>query len=169
MNKAFVLLVSTAILFIFLALASCGYRLTSSVPIDMPQGITTLYIDRVENPSTEPWLESRLISEVRDEFSRRGQISWVNKEQADGLMHLIITQYRDYTKVERANEETLKSEVALSLEAKILSAQNMEVLWVSAPVHVRESFTGISEKSRAEERVVRDAADILANQLSSEF
>lgn len=169
MNKATALLLSPALLLIFLVLSSCGYHLSSSLPIDMPQGMTRLYIDRVENPSTEPWLESRLISEVRDEFSRRGRVTWVDRHEAEGLLHLIITRYRDYTKVESAREETLKSEVALSLEARIISARNMEVLWVSSPVHARESFTGSSEKSRAEERVVRDAADILANQLSSQF
>jgi len=169
MNKASARMVSTAFLLISLVFSSCGYRLSSSVPIDMPHGMTNLYIEQVDNPSTEPWLESRLISEVRDEFSRRGQVSWVDRDQAQGLMHLIITRYRDYTKVETAEEETLKSEIALSLEARILSAQNMEVLWISSPVHVRESFTGSSEKNRAEERVVRDAADILANQLTAGF
>lgn len=155
--------------FFFTSLVSCGYQLSSSVPIDMPQDITSLYIDRVENPSTEAWIESRLISEVRDEFSRRGQVSWVDKSQAEGLLHLIITRYRDYTKVEGADEKTLKSQIVLTLKGKILSAKDREVLWISSPVHVRESFTGVAEKSRAEERVVRDAADALANQLGSGF
>lgn len=155
--------------FLFTSLASCGYQLSSSVPIDMPQGITSLYIDRIENPSTEAWLESRLISGVRDEFSRRGRVSWVEKSQADGFLHLIITRYRDYTKVESADEKTLKSQIVLSLQGKILSARDREVLWISSPVHVRESFTGAAEKRRAEERVIRDAADALANQLGSGF
>ncbi len=149
--------------------SACGYRLSSSVPLDLPGKITTLYIEEVVNPSTEPWLESRLISEVRDEFSRRGRVSWVGRGQAQGLMHLIITRYRDYTKVESAAEETLKSELALSLEGRILSAKDRKVLWISSPVHVRESFTGVRQKRRAERRIVQDAADALANQLSADF
>ena len=163
------LAITIAFQLIALLLPSCGYQLSSSVPMEMPQGINRLFIDHVENPSTEPWLESRLISEVRDEFSRRGHVLWVDRDQAEGLLHLIITRYRDYSRVESAEEETLKSEIALSLEARILSAKDREVLWVSSPVHERESFVGIQEKREAERRVVQDVADALANQLSSGF
>ena len=152
-----------------LVLFSCGYHLSSSSPIELPQGISTLYIDKVENPTTKAWLESALISEVRDEFTRRGRVQWVERAQAQGLVHLIVTRYSDQTSVEGADEETLKSEISMTLVGKILAAQKKEVIWVSRPVHARESFTGSSEKTRAEERVIQDAADDLANQLSAGF
>jgi outer membrane lipopolysaccharide assembly protein LptE/RlpB len=168
MNRRHAVLLSVAA-FLLAVLPACGYHLSSSVPIEMPHGITSLYIDRVENPSTEQWIQSRLISEVRDEFTRRGQVAWVDRDQAEGLLELIITRYRDYTKVESAEEETLRSQIALSMEARILSAKDRSLLWASSPVNVRESFTGAGEKREAERRVIEDAADALAGQLSAGF
>jgi len=152
--------------------AGCGYHLSSSSPITLPEGMTRLYLEEVQNPTTESWLEPTLRSALRDEFSRRGRISWVHRDEAEGVVRLDIEQYTASAKLENAREQTIKSEVRLRLHGRIFRSRDHHLLWKSNTVLATESYVGPrdgTERREAERRVVDLAVEKLADDLGQGF
>jgi len=153
-------------------LQGCGYQLSASAPIALPEGMSALYLEGVSNPTTQSWLEPSLRSALRDEFTRRGQVSWVDRQDADGLLKIDILSYTSGTKLENALEETVRSQVVLRLQATISRGSDQTMAWSSGRVSARESFSGAEdgpEARDAEQRVVALAVEKLADTLGQEF
>jgi hypothetical protein len=150
----------------------CGYQFSASAPITLPENMTRLYFEKLANPSTEPWLEPSMRSEIRQEFSRRGQVRWVEETQAEGLLQVDITRFSSSAKLEDAQEDTVKSEVVLEIQARIFRQADRELVWRSGNVSARVSYTG-PEDSSQEREAQEDALDLvverLANQMSQSF
>lgn len=158
--------------YFLLHIFACGYKWTASNPISLPKGITKLYLEKVENPTTQTWLEPRLRTALKEEFTKRGQIQWVKETKTQGLVQIDITHFSSSTKLEDAQKRTVKSEVTLGLEVKIFSQPEHVLLWNSGSVVVRESYTGPEEgtqRRKAEYRVVDLGVEKVANKLSQEF
>jgi outer membrane lipopolysaccharide assembly protein LptE/RlpB len=152
--------------------ASCGYHLSSSAPITLPEGMTRLFLEEIDNPTTESWLEPALRSALRDELSRRGRIEWVDKDRAEGLVRLDIEQYTASAKLENAKEQTVKSEVRLRLRGRIFRSRDHHLLWESGTVLATESFVGPregTEQREAQRQVVDLAVEKLADNLGQGF
>ena len=161
-----------ALALLIAAAGGCGYQLTSSSPISLPEGMTRLYLEEVKNPTTEAWLEPSLRSALRDEFSRRGRIAWVDREQAEGLVRVNIEQYTASAKLEDAREQTIKSEVRLRIRGSIFRSRDHQLVWQSNTVLATESFVGPKEgqdRREAERRVVDLAVEKLADELGQGF
>ncbi len=155
-----------------LVLPGCGYHMSASAPIALPESMTTLYLEKVSNPTTQSWLEPTLRSTLRDEFTRRGQVRWVEKHQAEGLLEIGIVSFTSGTKLENALEETVRSEIVLQLQATISRKADQTVAWDSGRITARESFNGpkgSTEARDAEQRVVDLAVEKLADTLGQEF
>ncbi|MCA1744055.1 MAG: LPS assembly lipoprotein LptE [Desulfovibrionales bacterium] len=129
--------------FLFIActfLASCGYNFAGSSPINMPEDKRHLFISQLINPTQEAWLEPYLRSNLRDEFTRRGQVNWVSLDQAEALMQIEVIQFRTSDSQTGAKDRTVRSTVTLIMDVKIVSASTGEVIWSSGSVTGSSSF-----------------------------
>ena len=152
-----------------LALAACaGYRFAADAPVALPKGVQTLAIKRVDIPTMDYWLEPRLRSLVRDEFTRRGALRWVDKGQADALLVIRVIRYTTSAYLWDANEQSVKRTVALLLAADIVNAQDNTQLWTSGDISVTESYYGDDELPAAEE-AAQMAVRVLADRLGNGF
>lgn len=139
-------------------------------PIALPEGITRLALDNVRQPSTEPWMEPYLRRNLRDEFRRRGQVEWVGSKAAQGLFQVTITSYADTGTRKASDEDTVKSEVRVTGEARILDADTSALLWESDPVHSNVSYqTNTQSGTQAGKEAVEDFVQRLADRLGSDF
>lgn len=131
----------TPLLFIAcLFLASCGYNFAGSSPINMPEDKRHLFISQLINPTQEAWLEPYLRSNVRDEFTRRGQVNWVDQNQAEALMQIEVIQFRTSDSQTGARDRTVRSTVTLNMKVDIVSARTGEVIWSSGSVSGSSSY-----------------------------
>ncbi|GAB1400694.1 hypothetical protein MASR1M66_21490 [Aminivibrio sp.] len=73
--------------------SACGYSLTANAPIDLPADSTRLYLAKVTNPTTETWLEPMLRSSLRDELTRRGNVTWVGRNEAEATVNVDVRSY----------------------------------------------------------------------------
>ncbi len=154
------------------SLSSCGYHFTSSVPLVLPEDIHTLSLTQVINPSTETWLGPYLRSELRDEFTRRGQMEWVDRNKAEGIMEIEIKTWSSSTKLENADDQTVKSEVRLRFKGRIFRRKDHKLLWESRTIAIHEPYTGDENGPQgleAERRVIELGMERLADQLSQNF
>ncbi|WP_028575586.1 LPS assembly lipoprotein LptE [Desulfonatronovibrio hydrogenovorans] len=163
-----------------LLLCSCGYTFVGASPISMPQGKRMLNITHVQNPTQEAWLEPYLRSYFQDEFTRRGNASWVPEDQAQGLVRMEISQFRTADGLTRERDRTVKANVTIVLEAMIFSATNGELIWSSGSITGRSSYflaaedTSLPgsmgpEQRRASEEAVEQAVTRLADRLGDGF
>lgn len=153
---------------ILAVLAGCGYHFSSTSPIVLPGNHRLLYLDRVTDPTTEAWLEPALRSEIRDEFTRRGEVRWVPREEAETLMRVTIRGYSAGSSFKGRDDKTVRRSVTLILTAEMVDAVSGHVIWTSGEVVVQESFTGDDERE-AGHKAVDLAAERLADGLQQTF
>jgi hypothetical protein len=151
------------------SLTGCGYTFSGMAPIELPQGQTLLCITKFENPTTEPWLEPSLRAEIRDEFTRRGQVKWVSRNEAETLVTIRVIRYSSSSTHKGSNDETVTSAVQLSVAVDMYNAADRTVIWTSGPINVSESFRGDSGEPKAREDAVRLTAEQIADRLGQAF
>lgn len=152
-----------------LALWGCaGYRQASNqdAPFDLPEDARALFIKSVENPTMDPDLESVLRAEIRDEFTRRGRVSWVDRDQATAYMKIKVKSFRTATSLTDEDDETIKSSASINIEAWIVAKGSGKELWHGKASH-SESFT--SDQEAAEADVMEMAARKLADRLNQNY
>ncbi|KAF0232774.1 MAG: hypothetical protein FD177_2256 [Desulfovibrionaceae bacterium] len=128
-----------------LALGGCGYTFTGQA-VDaetasrLDPAFRTMALVRVENPTIEPWLEPRLRSLIRDEFTRRRFVSWTDKDKAASLLTVVVKRYTRSTSVAGQQDQSLKLSTGLTLIFRVHRAGDGAILWDSGEVSQSESF-----------------------------
>lgn len=156
-----------------LTLSCCGYTFTGQGTVMGPDpeaisrldpAFRTMALVRVENPTVEPWLEPRLRSLIRDEFTRRRFITWVDKDKATSLLTVVIKRFTRSTVVAGQQDQSLKLSTGLTLIFRVQRASDGAVLWDSGEQAQSESFfPGDSEGAdlRVTDLAVRRMADLM--------
>jgi len=157
-----------ALVFLVLLLPACGYQLTAQAPIDLPQDSTHLFLGKVINPSTETWLEPMLRTSLRDELTRRGNVTWVDPNEAQALVNVDVRSYRTSDALKGIDDVTLKSQANIQLEVSFFNAKTNALIWTSGPVSASESYRG-GDKREATQKAIDQAVRIVADRLSQKF
>ena len=160
---------AAAALAVLLAISSCGYRFSSAAPLALPKNMKRLYLEEIQDPTTQPQLEPRLRSSLRNEFTQRGGAEWVSREEAEGLFRVKIFSYTSSSKLESAEQETVRFEAVIRFQGRIFQSGDQSLVWESGRLTARESYARQSERDSAQQEVVRRAAEKLANQLAQGF
>lgn len=154
-----------------LALCGCGYSFTGSGPADGTQAASRLSPDlrlmnlvRVENPTTEAWLEPRLRSLIRDEFNRRRLVTWTERAKATSHLTIIIKRYTRSTSVSGQSDQSVKLNAGIIVVFRITRAADGAVIWDSGEQSQTESFyPGDSDGAdmRLTDQLVRRMTDLV--------
>ena len=156
-----------------LTLCGCGYTFTGEGTVLGPDpdavsrldpAFRTMALVRVENPTIEPWLEPRLRSLIRDEFTRRRFVTWTDKDKAASQLTVIIKKYTRQTAVAGQQDQSLKLTTGIVLVLRVQRASDGAILWDSGEQSQTESFfPGDSEGAdlRVTDLAVRRLADLL--------
>lgn len=146
MNRAARGIILACLLLACLVLGGCGYKFTGSSIADeesvnvLPRHYRDLAIARIENPTVEPWLEPRLRSLIRDEFTRRRLANWVERSKATALITVHIKQYTRSTALSGQQDQSLKLSAGIVFTVRIRRAGDNLVLWESGEQTQSESF-----------------------------
>lgn len=167
---------------IALLLPACGYQLTARAPIQLPDDSTRLYLNKVTNPTTETWLEPMLRSSLRDELTRRGNVTWVDREQAEATVNIDVRSYSTSDALKGRDDVTLKSSARIHLVVTFYSAKTNALIWTSGPVTASESYrgsggtrssTGDLQSNNAKREATQNAIDLavrmVADNLAQKF
>ena len=171
-----------AVLCIALSLPACGYQLTARAPIQLPQDSTRLYLDKVTNPTTETWIEPMLRSSLRDELTRRGNVTWVSRDEAEATVNIDVRSYSTSDSLKGRDDVTLKSAASIQMVVTFFSTKTNALIWTSGPILASESFRGASEiqsssgtlqSTSAKREATQEAVDLavrkVADQLGQKF
>jgi len=162
------------LLALLLALGGCGYSFTGQSAGDpdaasrLDPAFRKMALARVENPTVEPWLEPRLRSLIRDEFTRRRVVTWTDKDKATSLLTVVIKKFARSTLVAGQQDQSVKLSTGLTLVFRVHRASDGAVLWESAELNQKESFfPGDSEG--ADLRVTDLAVRLLADRMTQNY
>ncbi len=128
------------LLCIVFAVSACGYHNSASEPNRVGEQYREIAINKVENPTLERWLEPKMRSMLRDEITRRGQLTWTDKSKAEALINIRIIELSDGSRILGNKDTTLKYDMTLKVQMKVTSAADGTLLWNSGPVSVTESY-----------------------------
>ena len=87
MKRRFIL---PAMLIFFLS--SCAYHFVGSYS-SMPNGVSNVYVENIENLTSEPNLQIYLRSDLINELDLDSRVNVVSKNKADGYVYVKITSY----------------------------------------------------------------------------
>ena len=173
---------SWAVLCIALSLSACGYELTARAPIQLPQDSTRLYLDKVTNPTTETWIEPMLRSSLRDELTRRGNVTWVDRNEAEATVNIDVRSYSTADSLKGRDDVTLKSAASIQMVVTFFSTKTNALIWTSGMIQASESYrgsggsrtdTGVLQKSSGKREATQEAIDLamrkVADQLGQKF
>jgi outer membrane lipopolysaccharide assembly protein LptE/RlpB len=157
------------LLTLLLGVAGCGYHFAGQTPVVFPGGIASLSIGEVVNPSVETWIGPRLRNTLWNELTRRSDISLTEPGRAEAVLELRIRRYSSAALLKGHLEQTIKSQVAITFEGRLVRNVDDRLLWESGPMTVTESFVTQAEERAAAERAVDRAARRLADRLDQSF
>jgi hypothetical protein len=157
-----------AMLCVTLLLPSCGYQLSARAPIQLPRDSSRLYLSKVTNPTTETWLEPMLRSSLRDELTRRGNVTWVGRDEAEATVNIDVRSYSTSDSLKGRDDVTLKSEARILMVVTFYSATTNALIWTSGPVTASESYrgaggaiaTGLFQSTSAKREATQEAIDL---------
>jgi len=119
---------------------------------------------RVENPTTEAWLEPRLRSLIRDEFNRRRLVTWTEKAKATSLLTVTIKSYTRQTAIAGQSDQTVKLSTGITMSLRVTNAYDGTLIWDSGEQIQSETFyPGYSDiaDQRITDLIVRRLADLM--------
>lgn len=165
MNK----LRALAAMALVLALTACGYHVTSlqkNAPLALPKDCRSLFLKSVENPTLNPEIDLTLRTEVRDEFTKHGGVTWAKREAATGYLHIKVISFTTSSSVTDENDNTLQSTASISMVAWVTRKSDGKEVWRCGTSH-SETFT--SDEESAKEDVIEVAARKLADRMREDY
>lgn len=114
-------------------------------------------------------MEPMLRRAIRDELTRRGKVTWVDRESAQATVTVDVQQYSTSTVLEGRDERTLKSSAQILLVVNFLDAETNTLIWTSGPVVGRETYRDERGKRQATQDAVDLAVRIVADRMNRNF
>lgn len=154
-----------------LVLCGCGYHFTGTAPADgssqasrLAPELRQMALVRVDNPTTEAWLEPRLRSLIRDEFNRRRLVTWTDKAKATSLLTITIKKLTRSTALAGEADQSVKLNTGITVVFKVTRAADGSTIWNSGEQTQTESYyPGDAEGAdmRVTDLLVRRMADLM--------
>ena len=152
-------------------LSGCGYQFAGAkgkAPFVLPPENRKLWLKSVENPTVETWLGPTIRSLLRDEITNRGQAVWVDKDEANAWVEVVVEGFTTETSVTGDQDQSLKYSSAITMVVTIRSALNGKLLWSSGNVGANESFYG-TEAYEARLSAVELAVERAVDRMSQNY
>lgn len=130
-----------------LLLCGCGYNFTGmgteaqrDANTRLAPEMRKMHILRVDNPSTEAWLEARLRSLVRDEFNRRHLVEWTDKAHATSFLTIVVKRYYRSTAISGQQDQSVKLNTIITLSFRVTRASDGTLLYDSGEQSQTEGY-----------------------------
>ena len=156
------------------SLTSCGYRFAGSG--GPPQGIERIYIQLLDNKTTEPGVDVLITNELKNEFIQKYRGVLIDREHEEAVLSGAVVGIRTETVARRGALTSLERRVYMTIDLTLKSSGN-ERIWFAKGITTSDTYTVISgDKEGTEQnkrRVLRDLArriaEISFHRLSDDF
>ncbi len=155
------------VLITLLLLSGCGYHFAGQGG-HLPGGVSKIYVAPINNLTSEPYLETRLISRVTDEFARSRQIAEVfNSAAAEAILTLTIRGYSRQAISYDSKDNIAEYDSVMTVDARLARAESNQDLWQQS-ISWKSSYSVSSDKAAqdsAEAKAIAEICQRLAEEL----
>ena len=144
-------------------LISCGYRFAGSE--GLPQGIERLFIQLLENKTTEPSIDIVVTNELKNEFIRKYRGVLVDREVPAAILSGAVVGIRTETVARRGALTALERSVSMTIDLKLNTSAN-ERVWFAKGVTSSDTYTVVSGDKETTEQNKRKALKDLAERIA---
>lgn len=168
------------VIILLLLLYGCGYHLPGR-GASLPDDVHSVAIDPFVNKTTEPFIETQLTNEVRDQFARRRTLDVVaNIDQADVLLRGTIVSYLANAIAYDTNDDITEYRLTMAVDAELARVNGEDVLWQGTVSWSEEFFASEPgaaggraqqdyRESQAQEKATRRLAQEIYNRVTDNF
>ena len=144
-NKCFVRHSHFLALLFAVLLSSCGYTLQGGGTV-LPDDVKKIYVNFVENNTTEPALGVRLTQELKARFSRYGVVEIVDSAQeADATLDTAITSVTSSaSSVTGRTSLELQNLLVMTISSR-LAKKDGSILWRNENLQITRPFANVSD------------------------
>ncbi|MDY6825327.1 MAG: LPS assembly lipoprotein LptE [Thermodesulfobacteriota bacterium] len=157
----------------FPLLAGCGYQFAGTG--GMPGGIDRVNVAVFENRSGESGVESAFTNNLIYELTRRGGVSIVSADAANGRITGTIRSITTDTVSHEETYVTAERRVRVVVDVRLVSADG-RTLWAGTGIEGREVYAVAGSgymtdenKKAAIERLSEDMAEAIYNRMAADF
>lgn len=158
-----------------LLIAGCGYHLPGRGD-SLPEDIQRIVVEPFINRTAEPFLETQLTNEVRDQFARRRTVEVVSSVQnADAVLTGSIVYYRATAVSYDRNDDITEYRLTITVNGELTRADGSEVLW-QGTVDWNEEFFASDDRAQqdnnetaAQQDATRRLAQEVYNRITDNF
>ena len=143
-------------LLFMLLLSGCGYHLPGGGS-GLPDDIQKVVIVQFSNRTAQPFVETGLTNEVRDQFNRRRTLDVVaNEKDADAVLSGAVSAYSSSALSYDEDDDITHYRVDITVEAQLKRVADGEIIW-QGNVSWHEDFRSSPDRARQEynERIVQ--------------
>jgi hypothetical protein len=142
---------------------SCGYRFADSQ--GLPQGIERLFIQLLDNKTTEPGIDIVITNELKNEFIRKYRGVLVDREAAEAILSGAVVGIRTETVARRGALTALERSVSMTIDLKLNTSGN-ERIWFAKGITGSDTYTVVSGDKETTEwnkrKIIQDLAERIA-------
>ena len=142
---------------------SCGYRFAGSE--GPPQGIEKLFIQLIDNKTTELDVDNLITSELKNEFIHKYRGVLVDRKQADAVLSGAVVGIRTETVASRGALTSLERRVYMTMDLTLKSSGS-EQIWFAKGITDSDTYAVESGDKEATEQNKRNALKDLARRLA---
>ena len=145
----------------------CGYHLPGRGDA-LPDDVEKIFVEVLTNRTTEPFIENKLTSAVRDQFARRPEFEVVStRDKADAVLSGIITRYRARAVAYDEYDDIKEYRAAMTAELRFERPDGSEVFW-QGNVSWDEEFMAHDDRSQQDNNET-EAQDEISFRLATEL
>ncbi len=147
----------------FVPFTSCGYRFAGGE--GLPQGIERLYIQLLDNKTTEPGADVVITSELKNEFIQKYRGVLVEREVAEAILSGAVVGIKTETVSRRGALRALERSVDMSIDLT-LKTTNGQRIWFAKGITRSDTYTVVSGDKETTERNKRNALKDIARRIA---
>ena len=136
-------------LLLMLVVSGCGYSLPGRGG-NLPDDIRTVFITPIANTTAEPFIETGLTNEMRNQFARRQTLNVVSADNdADAVLSLTIVSYNSTSISYNDDDDISEYRVTITVRGSLVRTADDSVLWNGTSSWHEQYF---SNDNRAEQK-----------------
>ena len=144
-------------------LTSCAYRFTGSE--GPPRGLEKVFIQLLENKTTEPDINILITNELKNEFIQKYRGILVDREHAGAILSGAVVGIRTETVVRRGDLTSLERRVFMTIDLKLKSFGS-ERIWFARGISDNDTYPVAAANKEATEQNKREALQGLARRIA---
>mgnify|MGYP001817612853 FL=1 len=163
-NEGFGKMIGVVFLVVFLVpITSCGYRFTGNEVL--PRGVERLFIQLLDNKTTEPGIDIVVTNELKNEFIRKYRGILVDRETAEAILSGAVVGIRTETVARKGALTALERSVSMTVDLKLKTTGN-ERIWFARGITRSDTYAVVSGDKEANEqnkgKALKDIAERIA-------